>query len=199
MNFQEALDALFERPRRRTVAHRSMTRLDHDRLVDGSAALHVDFHEDDPDHVYLITVERVPRVRLPLPAPVVAAEIGGVRALLVRVSIANHVEVTLDAEDTPRTRATTEGYRAAVTAWAESTGPDRQPPTSPGATTFPHVPITVTDDAGTEYRRTGGSGGGPETPWRMHWDFRPVPPPEARRLTIRFPAGETIFTLPGRR
>ncbi len=190
MNFEDAIDGILAGGRRRNNSDRMLVRLD-------QGVYHVDYRED-PDHAYLVTIQRVPRIRLPLPAPILAGEVNGVRALLVQVSVANHVEVTLGAEDTPATRATTEAYLAAERAWADTPGPDVHPPTSPGAEAFPHLPIAVTDDRGTAYRISGGSGGGPETPWRMHWDFRPAPPPDARRLTIRFPAGEVELPLPVR-
>lgn len=192
MNFEDAVEGLFGRhDRRRPLPNRSMHRLD-------QGVFHFDFRDDDPDNVYLVTVERVPRVRLPLEPPVVVGEVDGVRALLVRVSVANHVEVTLDAEDSPRTRTLTEAYLAAEAVWVNASGPDQHPPESPGAERFLHLLISVTDDAGTEYHMSSGSGGGSDTPWRMHWDFLPVPPPQARRLTIHFPAGEVEFALPPR-
>ncbi|BCY10245.1 hypothetical protein [Actinoplanes sp. L3-i22] len=190
MNFEDVIHALLFRRRNESPPDGRIARLD-------QGVYHVDYR-DDPDHVYLVTVRQVPRIRLPLAAPVVVGEAGGVRALLVRVGVANHVEVTLDVEDSPAARAATEAYLAAEKVWADSSGPGIEPPAPPGADAFPRIPISVTDDVGTEYRFAGGSGGGPATPWRMHRDFRPPPPPDARRLTVHFPAGEREFPLPDR-
>ncbi|KUL28864.1 hypothetical protein [Actinoplanes awajinensis] len=204
MTFEEAVEALlFPRPGN-PGPDSSMERLPPttpDRLTPAGmegpalATCHAEFL-DDPDHAYLVTVERVPRVRLPLSNPVLAAEThDGVRALLTDVAIANHVEVTLDAEATPATRAAVTAYRAAFEAWA--TSPDRDhPPSWPGETLM-HLPVTVTDDLGTSYRMSSGHGGGDGAEWRAHHKFLPRPPAAARLLTIHLPAGATTFPLPG--
>ncbi|WP_436533611.1 hypothetical protein [Actinoplanes sp. HUAS TT8] len=185
MDFEDAIHALLFRRPGEFRPNSTTTRLE-------QGVYHADFH-DDPDNVYLVTVRQVPRVTLPLDGPVVVGEAGGVRALLVKVALANHVEVTLDAEDSPAARATADERRAAWLAWAEQPGGD--PPSWPGEV-FMHFPIAVTDDLGTVYRFTTGAGGGEDTPWRSHRNFLPVPPPQARRLTIGFPAGEIELALP---
>jgi hypothetical protein len=45
----------------------------------------------------------------------------------------------------------------------------------------------VTDDAGTEYARSGGGGGGDGRRWHEAVSFAPSPPAEATRLRIRNP------------
>ncbi|MEU8333639.1 hypothetical protein AB0J14_37640 [Micromonospora arborensis] len=52
---------LFRQPKWSPSAGSSVERL-------GNGEFHVDYH--DPDHVYLVTVRHIPRVRLPLEHPV---------------------------------------------------------------------------------------------------------------------------------
>jgi hypothetical protein len=66
------------------------------------------------------------------------------------------------------------------------------------AEAFMGIPVSISDDAGTEYRSATGQAGGDGAAWQVRWDFLPVPPPEARRLTLRFPAGEIGISLPAR-
>ncbi|MFD0523884.1 hypothetical protein [Paractinoplanes durhamensis] len=142
---------------------------DIERLSDG--VYHVDQH--DEDHVYLLTVQCIPRVRLEFDRPFTVGEIAGVPADLVEVTVANHVEVTLDA--TPGAQRFDEGA----------------PSGSSPAEELAQITVTVADDAGTSYQLTSGQAGGPGTEWQVRWNFQPAPPPTARHLTLHFTAPGT--------
>ncbi|MFC6019826.1 hypothetical protein ACFP2T_26920 [Plantactinospora solaniradicis] len=159
-----------------------------ERLDDGT--FHVDYH--DPDHVYLVTVRQVPRIRIPLEQTVLVGEVAGVRAELVQVSLANHVEVVLDAEQGPSREAASDDFAAAYRRWEEQAEPGAPPPW-PGEQ-FGNVALAVSDDIGTAYHLVSGQTGGMGTEWEVRWSFRPTPPATAGRLTLDFtpPAGESV-------
>ncbi|MEV8518149.1 hypothetical protein [Dactylosporangium sp. NPDC051484] len=175
---------LFQRPRAESEpVSRSVERLD-----DG--AFHVDYH--DPDHVYLVTVRQIPRIRLPLECPLIVGEVDGVRAELVQVSLANHIEVTLDAEQGPSREAALNDYKTSFKRWAARAGRGSPPP-SPGEQ-FGRITLAISDDSGTPYRLASGEFGGTETECSAWWGFRPTPPKIARHLTLDFtsPAGTSV-------
>ncbi|WP_406038695.1 hypothetical protein OG799_26490 [Micromonospora sp. NBC_00898] len=160
-----------------------------ERLGDG--ALHVDYH--DPDHVYLVTVSQVPRIRLPLQRPLAVGEVGGVRAQLVQVALANHIEVTLDAEQGPSRQAGLSDFLDRYENWGQRADPESPPPQWP-AEAFTRLIPGVSDDIDTPYRLASGQAGGSGTEWEVHWSFLPTPPVEARLLTLRFspPSGTPV-------
>jgi hypothetical protein len=175
---------LFRRPRTEPEhVARSVERLD-----DG--AFHVDYH--DPDHVYLVTVRQIPRIQLPLERPLIVGEVDGLRAELVQVSLANHIEVTLDAEQGPPRETALNDYMTSFSRWADR-AERGSPPQSPGER-FGRIALAVSDDSGTPYRLASGAFGGTGTECSAWWGFRPTPPETARRLTLDFtsPAGTPI-------
>ncbi|MGI5153038.1 hypothetical protein ACQEVC_42780 [Plantactinospora sp. CA-294935] len=152
-----------------------------ERISDG--ALHVDYH--DPGHVYLVTVRRVPRIRLPLERPVPVGVVGGVQAELVQVSVANHIEVTLDAEPGPARETSLRDYLSSYGQWEERTAHATPPPQWP-AEQFRRIAVEVSDDVDTPYRLVSGQLGGTGSESTVQWGFRPPPPAAARRLTLTF-------------
>jgi len=161
----------------------------------GAGVFHLD-HED-PDHVYLVTIREIPRVELPLDHPVVVGPVGGVPAQLVRVAIANHVELRLDAVPGPAQDAALREFTDRFEEWSRA-GTHEPPPAWP-AEEFARIRVSVSDDLGTPYRISSGQSGGTGTEWEVRWSFLPTPPPQATRLTLRFfpPAGtETVVALP---
>jgi hypothetical protein len=78
-----------------------------------------------------------------------------------------------------------------VVRWAQSPPPDRE---------TPHWSWEITDDLGTEYRLRAGSGGGSDRFWQAISEFRPAPPPAARRLylwaPVSHPSGVVEVALP---
>jgi hypothetical protein len=157
-------------------ASRSVERL-------GDGAFHVDYH--DPDHVYRVTVHQVPRIRLPFERPAFVGEAAGVRAELVQVSLANHIEVMLDAEQGSPREVALNHYMASYRQWEER-AEHRSPPPEWPAELFRRVALAVTDDSGTPYRLASGQLGGTGTEWTVWWRFLPTPPVTARRLTLEF-------------
>ncbi|MBE1485355.1 hypothetical protein [Plantactinospora soyae] len=157
-------------------------------LDDGT--FHVDYH--DPEYVYLVTVRQVPRVRLPLDRSMPVGEVAGVPAELVQVSIANHVDVLLDAGPGPSRDAASNDFAAAYRQWERQAEPDTPPPW-PGEQ-LGAIALAVSDDVGTSYRRVSGQTGGPGKEWQVRWSFRPTPPATAGRLTLDFtpPAGAAV-------
>lgn len=172
---EDVIDDLFRRskelPRGRHV----------ERLDQGT--YHLDYH--DSDRVYLLTVRQVLRVRLPFERPYVVGEVDGVRAQLVQVAVANHVEVALDAEQGPARQAALANYVACFEEWAQRGDREGWPPRCP-AERFAVLRPHVSDDIGTPYRFASGQAGGTGTEWEATWRFLPAPPVEARLLTLRF-------------
>ncbi|MEV1328621.1 hypothetical protein AB0J20_03480 [Micromonospora costi] len=161
-----------------------------ERLADGT--FHLDHH--DPDHVYLLTVREVPRVPLPVEGPTEVGEFDGVRAHLVRVALANHVEVTLDAEPGPARETASRDFAIRYEEWGRRADGDPPPPWP--AERFRRLVPGLSDDTGTAYRLASGQAGGTGTEWEVRWSFLPTPPPAARRLTLRFsPGGGEALTI----
>lgn len=78
-----------------------------------------------------------------------------------------------------------------VVRWAQSPPPDRE---------TPQWSWEITDDLRTEYRLRAGSGGGSDRFWQAISEFRPAPPPAARRLylwaPVSHPSGVVEVALP---
>ncbi|KAB1913466.1 hypothetical protein [Micromonospora sp. AMSO31t] len=176
-DLEDVIRALFRPPGSESVPRAGSV----DRLDNGT--FHVDYH--DSDHVYLVTVRQVPRIRLPLARPVLVGRVAGVRAELVQVSVANHIEVRLDAEPGPPRETALRHYLASYQQWEERAEHGAPPPPWP-AEQFKRISLAVSDDVGTPYRLISGQLGGMGTEWALHWGFRPPPPATARRLTLDF-------------
>jgi hypothetical protein len=178
----EVVNSLFG-PRNRPPRGRTVQSL-------GDGMVHVEYPGDD--YVYLVTVQQVPRTVLPLERPIAVGEAQGVPVQLVRVAVANHVEVTLDAASGPARDAALAAFEEVYRRWERDDGRGR-PPSWP-AEHLALIPITVSDDLGTVYRREAGEAGGRGTEFRSRWNFLPVPPAAAAELTLRFtpPAGPPV-------
>lgn len=76
-------------------------------------------------------------------------------------------------------------------AWVEqrqATGPASAglPPDLPGLSVLQRVAVQLSDDAGTEYLRAGGSMAGDGMDWEALWVYVPEPPPGATMLRFDF-------------
>lgn len=71
----------------------------------------------------------------------------------------------------------------------EVVGREEHPPQMPSIAVFDQIGIQLTDDVGTEYRRTGGKVAGSGTEWDALWVYAPAPPPNAQTLRIEFDVG----------
>ncbi|MCC9196421.1 hypothetical protein QNO08_10635 [Arthrobacter sp. zg-Y820] len=73
----------------------------------------------------------------------------------------------------------------------EAAGSDRSenPPPMPGVAVFEGITTVVSDDIGTEYRRSGGQTAGSGMEWDALWVYTPAPPAEARTLRLEFSVG----------
>ncbi|MGY1844015.1 hypothetical protein [Modestobacter sp. SYSU DS0875] len=157
--------------------------------------MHVDF--GDPDHVFLATVTRVPRIHLPTGDPVVA-ELGSVEVRLTDVELANHVTIVLEGTG-PVAEEQVRAYTDAFTTWGAAPQHLEAPPSAPGER-LSALRYWVTDDVGTAYSVSTGEFGGSEHPWRALLRFLPTPPADARRLQITVGDGPAIdVPLPERR
>ncbi|MFC3736731.1 hypothetical protein [Paractinoplanes deccanensis] len=136
------------------------------------------------DHVYLVTVRQIPRVALPLQGPVEAGEVSGVPVELVGVAVANHVEVTLDAARGAARDAALSAFRQLYRRWEHDKGRG-EPPSWP-AEEIGAIPMAISDDLGTVYRRHSGRAGGHGSEFEARWSYLPVPSAQASRLTLRF-------------
>ena len=144
-------------------------------------AFHVDYH--DADHVYLVTVRQVPRVRLPLERPVRVGDSDGVGVELAEVTVANHVEIVLDGEQGPARDAAFEAFTARYKHWEAGAARGSPPPPWPEEQ-LTRIAIEVSDDIGTAYRKDCGQSGGMGTEWECRLAFLPTPPPTAHSLTV---------------
>jgi hypothetical protein len=66
---------------------------------------------------------------------------------------------------------------------ARSAGAKPRAPRQPGERLM-RLPLTVSDDLGTDYLSRSRSGGGTGTEWRSEWRFEPGVPRAATRLTV---------------
>jgi hypothetical protein len=155
--------------------------------VIGDGAVHVEYPEDD--HVYLVTVRQIPRIVLPLQGPLMVGARAGVPVQLVRIAVANHVEVTLDATPGPERDATLADFEQRYRQWEQGDSRNRQPPAWP-AEQFSAIPIAISDDLGTAYHRQSVEAGGHGTEFRSRWKFLPAAPELATRLTVRLTPSE---------
>lgn len=146
---------------------------------------HLDYH--DPDHVFQVTVTRVPRRRLSVPdGPV--CEIDGVEVGLVEVVIGNHVLVSIEGLPGPVHDQALEDYQIAHERWAREVAANgldgNTPPPWPGDRLQGRPQLS--DDRGTVYRLERGRSGGAGAEWSSDAVFYPIPPPEARILRLDF-------------
>ena len=106
---------------------------------------------------------------------------------------ATGVTLRLHGVEGERTAQLDAEYRAAFEAWAEVLRRSRDeagdPPTQPGTRVLTQLPISLTDDAGTRYVPVHGQSAGSGTEWLAEQRFEPVPPAEARCLTVKVGAG----------
>jgi hypothetical protein len=111
---------------------------------------------------------------------------------LIRVAVANHVEVILDAAPGPARDAALAAFGEGYRRWQRDDDQGRAPvwPAEQLAT----ISMTVVDDLGTVYRRESGEAGGHGTGFRSRCNFLPTPSAAAGWLTLRFtpPAGTPV-------
>jgi hypothetical protein len=155
---------------------------------------------NDYDHVFLVSVQEVPRQGLPFDRPLVVGGVDDVQIVLKDVAIANHVELLLDAEEGQGKVAAIEAYRAEHERWM-ATAPDGVPPVWP-ATRLMEIAVNVVDDVGTDYQQSTGRAGGEGMEWELQLTFLPAPPTQARHLYLDFasPEAEPVrleLPLPG--
>lgn len=73
----------------------------------------------------------------------------------------------------------------------KAAGSDRSenPPPMPSVAVFEGLATVVSDDIGTEYRRSGCQAAGGGTEWDALWVYTPAPPAEAQTLRLEFSVG----------
>jgi hypothetical protein len=155
--------------------------------VIGDGVIHVEYPEDD--HVYLVTVRRIPRIVLPLQGPLRVGALAGVPVQLVRIAVANHVQVILDAAPGPERDAALADFEQRYRQWEQDSNRNRQPPAWP-AEQLSAIPIAIFDDLGTVYRSHSAEAGGHGTEFRSRRNFLPAPPQQAKRLTVQVTPSE---------
>ena len=157
-------------PRRRSVL----------RLTEGSCR--VDY--DEPDQVFVVSVQRIPRYRLALDEPLRVGEMDGLQVQVTAVVVDDEVAVHLQFADDDRRRALeAEFLLLRDEALTRAVASGAEPPPDP-AQSLAVVTLKLTDDLGTEYRRSAGAFGGSGTEFQGSWSFRPGPPVQARRLRV---------------
>jgi hypothetical protein len=151
----------------------------------GPGVVRVEYDVDDS--IFVVSVTRVPIRRPAGGGPVAVGTVDDLTVRLTGVTIDTQLIVRLDIADSGHRRSLEAAYHAEFAAWAEQTGEaDDAPPRTPGERLF-GVGVEVRDDLGTEYSNSTiqGYAGGSGTEWLGGRYFTPVPPPEARVLTIR--------------
>jgi hypothetical protein len=153
------------------------------------------FHLDygDSDRVFRVTVEQVARTALSFERPLFISIAGQVRAELMKVAVANHIEVDIDAEPGLARQAAIAAFNIGMEQWASRADPRSAPPPWP-AEEFATIQVQVSDDVSTRYSLCSGEHGGDGTEFLVRWRFRPTPPSTATRLTLSFvpPYGPSV-------
>lgn len=139
----------------------------HADLLEDGRGLHVDFGEDD--QVFLVSVRRILRRWLTLPSTSSVGRIDGTVITVQSASIANHLEVTLDAVEPPEWEIPAPG--ATATPW-------------PGDRVMHEIEVAVSDGPSTAYRLVSAEAGGEEHPWRARLRFLPLPPTNATVIDL---------------
>jgi hypothetical protein len=139
---------------------------------------------DEPDQVFIVSVQRVPRLNLGPDQPVELGEVDGLGVLLTAVTVDIRLGVHLQFADDDRRRPREAEFllrRDEELTQAAASG--SAPPPDP-AQSLTAVTIKLTDDLGTMYERTAGRFGGSGTEFQGMWLFQPPPPARARQLRI---------------
>ena len=100
-----------------------------------------------------------------------------------------HVQLTgVRGPETQRRDSQLDRQRQAWVERRQSAGPGSAgpPPDMPGVSVLERVAAQLSDDAGTLYRRAGGSMAGDGMDWEALWVFVPEPPPAATALRLDF-------------
>ncbi len=131
----------------------------------------------------------MPRALLAPLQPLV--DVDGVTVVLTAVELWTHkVVIHLQAASSPRRDELDAEHRAAFARWTERAEAARaagdEPPWPPphGGALHMGLPLTLSDDAGTDYVSRGTQGGGTGTEWLSRWEFAPGVPDGATRLTV---------------
>jgi hypothetical protein len=66
------------------------------------------------------------------------------------------------------------------------------PPANPHTQAAQWLQVSISDDAGTEYARLGGSGSGDRGRWDAYASFSPSVPAKAQRLTVQLRDAEPV-------
>jgi len=148
----------------------------------GPGAYHLDY--GDEDHVFLLTVQQIPRRRLGPPQPLEVGSIDGLTVLLVAVIVDTYVHVHLEIAESERRRELLEEYEKDFERWASVRHNEAMPPMQPGERLM-RTAISVSDDVGTSYSCGSGQAGGSGTEWVGRRSIPPAPPASAHRLTVR--------------
>ncbi len=150
-----------------------------------SGSYQLDYGDDE--HVFLLTVQQVPRRTLRPPQPVRVGQIEGLVVNLTGVVIDNLVHVHLDVPSSPRSTRLVRDHDADFEKWVADLPrrPGVHPPHQPAAQVLLPVAISLRDDVATTYTRAAKTAGGTGTEWHAEHMFLPAPPATARRLSIR--------------
>lgn len=135
-----------------------------ERLAEG--VIHLDY--GDPGKVYLVTVQAVRRLCLPIVPSETLAKFGDTYAELVRIEVANHLTVVLEMRFAKDLAAAT--VMISESGWLGDGLAD--------------LTIDIRDNLGTRYRFVSGESGGDDNPTRALRRFLPLPPPSVSRLVI---------------
>ncbi|MDN4161105.1 hypothetical protein [Nocardioides abyssi] len=140
-------------------------------------------HGDD-DHAFLLSVERVPRLRWKPQGPVPIGPVDGIMATCTGVTVDNFVHIRLTAAPSAERDRLTRDHQDAFEQWASTPkGTRGDPPTEP-AERLLRVQMSVSDDLGTTYEIRMGQCGGTGTEWDASQSFRPRPPGDATELRV---------------
>lgn len=115
----------------------------------------------------------------------------GITVILTVVEVwTRRVVVHLGGLSSPKGDDLDDEFKAAFARWAELTKAERAagreptPPPRQPATRLMSLPMSLSDDVGTDDRSNGRSAAGSDTEWESRWTFNPGVPEEATRLTV---------------
>lgn len=138
----------------------------------------------DDDHVFQVSVKKLPRRRWRPERPVHIGVVDGVAAELVGVDVDNFVHVLVTAAPSEERERLTRAHTDATGQWAAATKDDRGDfPTEP-AERLLRVTVRLHDSQGTAYLLDRAHCGGTGTEWDAGWRFHPRPPQMVSELEL---------------
>jgi hypothetical protein len=162
----------------------------------------VDYH--DPDAVFIVSVRRIPRLHLGPEQPIPLGAVDGLEVQVTAVVVDDEVTVHLSFANDDRRKVLEAEFLSLREGASVHLIAGGSPVPDELVQNLSSVTLLLSDDAGTDYRRTAGAFGGSGSEFEGFWSFDPAPPPDAQHVHVlaQAPGHERVtFTLdlPGAR